>query len=101
MDNQLATISVPGTSQLVEEHAGVLTNTAAVKKRVDQRDLNSTKVTTSDGIPRNMHTVNESGLYEVIFMSYKPEAREFKRWISHEVLPSIRRHGAYLSLIHI
>jgi len=97
MDNQLATISVPGTSQLVEEHAGVLTNTAAVKKRVDQRDLNSTKVTTSDGIPRNMHTVNESGLYEVIFMSYKPEAREFKRWISHEVLPSIRRHGAYMT----
>lgn len=74
-----------------------LTNTAAVKKRVDQRDLNSTKVTTSDGIPRNMHTVNESGLYEVIFMSYKPEAREFKRWISHEVLPSIRRHGAYMT----
>lgn len=74
-----------------------LGNTAAVKKRVDQRDLNSTKVTDPSGIPRNMHVVNESGLYEVIFMSYKPEAREFKRWISHEVLPSIRKHGAYMT----
>lgn len=74
-----------------------LTNTAAVKKRLDLRDLNSARVTTSDGIPRNMHTVNESGLYDVIFQSNRPEAKEFKRWVTHEVLPSIRKRGGYLT----
>lgn len=72
-----------------------LKNVTDTKNRVDQRDLDSVKVTDSAGIPRNMHVVNESGLYEVIFMSYKPEAREFKSWISHDVLPSIRRTGSY------
>lgn len=39
--------------------------------------------------------VSESGLYSLIIASRKPEAHEFKRWITHEVLPSIRRHGIY------
>lgn len=39
--------------------------------------------------------VSESGLYPLVLRSRKPEAREFKRWVTHEVLPSIRRHGAY------
>ena len=74
-----------------------LTSTAEVKKRLDLRDLNSTKVTTRDGIPRNMHTVNESGLYDVIFQSNKPEAKKFRRWVTSEVLPQIRKSGAYVS----
>ena len=41
--------------------------------------------------------ISESGLYNVILLSRKPEARKFKRWVTHEVLPSIRRHGAYLT----
>ncbi len=41
--------------------------------------------------------INESGLYNVILRSDKPEAKNFKRWVTHEVLPSIRRHGAYMS----
>jgi hypothetical protein len=40
--------------------------------------------------------VNESGLYALILTSRKPEARSFKRWITHEVLPQIRQTGAYL-----
>lgn len=39
--------------------------------------------------------VNEAGLYVLVLGSRKPEAHEFKRWVTHEVLPSIRRHGAY------
>ena len=39
--------------------------------------------------------VNESGLYNLIFGSRKPEAKAFKRWITHEVLPSIRKTGKY------
>lgn len=41
--------------------------------------------------------VSESGLYSLVLRSRKPEAREFKRWVTHEVLPSIRRHGAYMT----
>ncbi|MHB1652363.1 MAG: phage antirepressor [Desulfitobacteriaceae bacterium] len=41
--------------------------------------------------------ISESGLYNVILLSRKPEARKFKRWVTHEVLPSIRRHGAYIT----
>lgn len=39
--------------------------------------------------------VNEAGLYSLVLTSRKPEAREFKRWVTHEVLPSIRKHGIY------
>ena len=41
--------------------------------------------------------ISESGLYNVILLSRKPEAKKFKRWITHEVLPAIRRHGAYVT----
>lgn len=41
--------------------------------------------------------VNECGLYTLIMASRKPTAKEFKRWVTHEVLPSIRKHGAYMT----
>lgn len=41
--------------------------------------------------------VNEYGLYNLILASRKPEAKKFKRWITHEVIPSIRKHGAYMT----
>lgn len=41
--------------------------------------------------------ISESGLYGLVLKSRKPEAKEFKRWITHEVLPSIRKHGAYMT----
>ena len=41
--------------------------------------------------------VNEYGLYNLILSSRKPEAKQFKRWITHEVIPSIRKHGGYLT----
>lgn len=41
--------------------------------------------------------INESGLYNVILRSDKPEAKPFRRWVTSEVLPSIRRHGAYMT----
>ena len=45
----------------------------------------------------NMTVVNEPGLYTLILSSRKPEAKAFKRWITHEVIPSIRKHGAYMT----
>jgi len=45
----------------------------------------------------NTNIINESGLYELIFASRKPEAKTFKKWVKQEVLPSIRKHGAYMT----
>lgn len=42
-------------------------------------------------------TISEPGLYKLIMRSRKPEAKEFQRWVTHEVLPSIRKHGAYMT----
>ena len=44
---------------------------------------------------QSMIIINEPGLYNVILRSDKPEAKDFKRWVTHEVLPSIRQHGSY------
>lgn len=56
-------------------------------------------VTISDGIPGNPNKtiISEPGLYKLIMRSRKPEAKEFQRWVTHEVLPSIRKHGAYMA----
>lgn len=54
-------------------------------------------VTISDGIPGNPNKtiISEPGLYKLIMRSRKQEAKEFQRWMTHEVLPSIRKHGIY------
>lgn len=44
---------------------------------------------------RRMNIVNEYGLYSLVLSSRKPEAKEFKRWITHEVIPSIRKYGSF------
>jgi anti-repressor protein len=49
------------------------------------------------GRQREVNIVNEVGLYNVIIRSDKPNAKQFKRWITHEVLPQIRKHGAYVT----
>jgi prophage antirepressor-like protein len=57
----------------------------------DEKDILKTKSDLVLDIPnRGLAIVNESGLYNVIIRSDKPEAKNFKRWIAHEVLPSIR-----------
>jgi len=49
------------------------------------------------GLSGESNIVNEPGLYSLILGSRKPEAKAFKRWITHEVIPTIRRHGAYMT----
>ena len=51
--------------------------------------------TDTPGGAQEMSVVNEPGLYALVLGSRKPEAKAFKRWITHEVIPTIRRHGAY------
>lgn len=70
----------------------------ALAKHVDIEDKNTVAI--HDGITRgnpNQTVINESGLYSLILGSKLPQAREFKRWITHEVLPAIRKHGAYMT----
>ena len=69
----------------------------ALAKHVDDEDKNTVAI--RDGIQGNPNQViiNEAGVYSLIFSSKLPAAKAFKRWVTHEVLPSIRRHGAYLS----
>lgn len=53
------------------------------------------------GGPQKMAYVTEAGLYTLILRSRKPEAHEFRRWVTHTVLPSIRKHGAYATPVTI
>jgi prophage antirepressor-like protein len=60
-------------------------------------DEKGTKIIPTPGGNQSMLVINESGLYSLILTSNKPEAKEFKRWITHEVIPQIRKHGGYLT----
>jgi prophage antirepressor-like protein len=64
--------------------------------RLDDDERGSVVVDTHGG-NQEMIAVSESGLYNVILLSRKPEAKAFKRWVTHEVLPDIRKHGIYLT----
>lgn len=62
--------------------------------RLDEDERGSVVVDTPGG-PQEMSSVNEPGLYNLIFTSRKPEATTFKKWVTHEVLPEIRATGSY------
>lgn len=64
-------------------------------KYLDPDEKGGTNCPTPGGIQK-MVTVSEGGLYTLIFHSRKPEAHAFKRWVTHEVLPSIRKDGGYM-----
>lgn len=72
-----------------------LSNPTMAASRLDPDDLSTAEVIDGMGRPQETRIVNEPGLYDLIFMSRKPEAKAFKRWISHEVLPAIRETGRY------
>lgn len=73
-----------------------LNNVGQALTRLDDDEKSS--ITLNDGTPGtpNKAIVSESGLYSLILASRKPEAHEFKRWITHEVLPTIRKTGGYI-----
>ena len=66
-------------------------------RKLDDDEVGKTHITDSTGRDQEMSIVSEPGLYSLILRSRKPEAKEFKRWITHEVLPSVRKHGAYVT----
>jgi anti-repressor protein len=68
-----------------------LSNPTSVAERLDDDERSKFDL----GRQGETNIINESGLYNVIFTSNKPEAKQFKRWVTHEVLPSIRKTGGY------
>lgn len=64
--------------------------------RLEADERESVQVDTLGG-NQKMTAVNEYGLYSLVLTSRKPEAKTFKRWITHEVIPAIRKHGGYLT----
>lgn len=69
-------------------------NTTQATSRLDDDEKSMLNI----GLPGGAtNCVNEYGLYSLVMASRKPEAKQFKRWINHEVLPSIRKHGVYVT----
>lgn len=78
-----------------------INNSKMVAARLDEDEKAGVSLTdlSSNGTKqkRNFTIINEAGLYKVILRSDKPETKKFMHWVTHEVLPSIRKHGAYIT----
>ena len=68
----------------------------ALAKHVDEEDKGVAKCDTPGGV-QELAVINESGLYSLVLSSKLPNAKQFKHWVTAEVLPSIRKHGAYMT----
>lgn len=73
-----------------------LGTTSKALERLDEDEKGVNSILTLGG-NQNISVVSESGLYSLVLGSRKKEAKAFKRWVTHEVIPSIRKHGAYLT----
>ena len=73
-----------------------IANSRDAVKRLDDDERGVVSTDTLGGV-QEMTVVNESGLYSLVLGSRKPEAKQFKRWITHEVIPTIRKTGGYVN----
>lgn len=98
---QVRTIAIEGEPWFsgldVAKALGYSNTRDALSKHVDDEDKNTVAI--RDGIKGNpnMTIINESGLYSLVLSSKLPTAKQFKRWVTSEILPSIRKHGAYMT----
>lgn len=79
----------------IAEILGYVNSRDALAKHVDEDDKLTSQIATA-GQMRNQTVINESGLYSLILSSKLPQAREFKRWVTSEVLPAIRKQGGFI-----
>ena len=97
---EIRTVEVGGEPWLVGLDAaqalGYQNGSRDINRHVDEEDRKSISI--YDGTQnRTMTIINESGLYSLVLSSKLPGAKKFKRWVTSEVLPSIRRNGGYIS----
>ena len=97
---QVRTVTIDGEPYFVgkdvAEILGYANNRDALVKHVDDEDKQTSQIATA-GQKRSMTVINESGLYSLILGSKLPQAHDFKHWVTSEVLPTIRKHGAYMT----
>ena len=74
-----------------------ISNHKMTAQRLDADEVSLTDLIDSIGRKQQTTVINESGLYNVILRSDKPEAKPFRKWVTSEVLPTIRKHGAYMT----
>lgn len=79
----------------IAEILGYVNSRDALAKHVDEDDKLTSQIATA-GQMRNQTVINESGLYSLILSSKLPQAKEFKRWVTSEVLPAIRKQGGFI-----
>lgn len=103
-DNQVHAIEIEGepwfVGKDVAEILGYQNGSRDINRHVDEEDrkiIKSTETVVLDIPRRGLTIINESGLYSLILSSKLPTAKAFKRWVTSEVLPSIRKHGAYMT----
>lgn len=96
--NEVRTVMIDGEPWFVGKDValalGYKDTVSALKAHVDHDDKRGWRITTPSGI-QEMTIINESGVYSLIFSSKLPDARKFKRWVTSQVLPSVRRTGTY------
>lgn len=97
--NEVRTVKMDGEPWFVlKDVCNILNinNASDVYNRLDDDEKGVAQIDTLGG-RQKMSTVNESGLYHVILRSDKPEAAPFRKWVTSEVLPSIRKNGGYIA----
>lgn len=95
---QLRTITIDGEPWFVAKDVCAalgLDNVTRAVSNLDEDEVTTSKVIDSIGREQSTNIVSEAGLYSLVLRSRKPEAKAFKRWVTHDVLPSIRKHGMY------
>lgn len=99
-DSEVRTILIEGTPYFIgkdiTEILGYSNASKALIDHVDDEDKLNNETLSSVG-QRGAWLVNESGLYSLILKSKLPTAKKFKRWVTSEVLPTIRKHGTYMT----
>ena len=74
-----------------------VSNSKDALRTLDNDEKSGVDIIDPHGRKQNTNCISEAGLYSIILRSRKPEAKAFKRWITHEVIPAIRKHGGYLT----
>lgn len=100
-NEELGTIRIVGTSDApqfcLSDICKILgLQAAAVTRRLEKDVISSHTLLTSGGY-QALNFITEDGLYDVILDSRKPEAKRFRKWVTSEVLPTIRKHGSYMT----
>ena len=97
---QVRIVEIDGTPWLVGKDVAVALGyknpQRAIRDHVDTEDKGVSEILTPGG-RQKLPVINESGLYSLVLSSKLPKAKQFRRWVTSEVLPSIRKYGAYMT----